>query len=89
MTALLAIVVEGKVPSRFEAAALAVLCAGVMLTVWEGLAGSAAGILLCLAGTVRPSTPQTARSRGLGTYCAAPIKEEACCSVRGVLACYR
>ena len=55
MTALLAVVVEGKVPSRFEAVALAVLCAGVMLTVWEGLAGSAAGVLLCLAGTVRPS----------------------------------
>ena len=58
MTALLAVMVEGKVPTRREAAALAVLCAGVMLTVWEGLAGSAAGILLCLAGTVRLPPPK-------------------------------
>jgi len=53
MTALLAVAVERKVPTRREAAALLVLCGGVMLTVWEGLAGSAAGIALCLAGTVR------------------------------------
>ncbi|KAK9821748.1 hypothetical protein WJX81_002035 [Elliptochloris bilobata] len=65
MTALLAVVVESKVPTRFEAAALVVLCAGVMLTVWEGLAGSAVGILLCLAGTVSNAAMMTMSGRVL------------------------
>lgn len=65
MTALLAVAVERKVPTRREAAALLVLCAGVMLTVWEGLAGSAASIALCLAGTVR--LPGSARSPAAST----------------------
>ncbi len=52
MTALLAVVVERKVPTRFEAAVLVLLCAGVSMTVWEGLAGSATGIMLCHISTV-------------------------------------
>lgn len=52
MTALLAVVVERKVPTRFEAAVLVLLCAGVSITVWEGLAGSATGIIFCHIGTV-------------------------------------
>ena len=43
VTALLAIVVEGKVPSSFEAAALGILVAGVMTAIWEGARGSITG----------------------------------------------
>jgi drug/metabolite transporter (DMT)-like permease len=43
ITALLAIAVESKVPTRFEAAALGILVAGVMTAVWEGARGNVKG----------------------------------------------
>ena len=52
-TCLMAIFVEAKTPSSGEAASLALLTAGVMLSVWEGqLAGSSGAIMLCITGTV-------------------------------------
>lgn len=50
MTALLAIVIEKKVPTQFEGFSLLVLTSGVMVAVWEGAAGSLTGILICIAG---------------------------------------
>jgi drug/metabolite transporter (DMT)-like permease len=47
------VVIEKKVPSATEAAALLVLTVGVMMAVFEGsVTGSTAGILLCVCGTV-------------------------------------
>lgn len=59
VTAVLAIAIEKKVPTRFEGLGLLVLVSGVMLAVWEGAAGSPRGIMLCIAGRVRDprSTP--------------------------------
>lgn len=50
VTALLAVAVENKVPSNFEAAALGILVSGVMVTVWEGASGSIKGAIT-LAGS--------------------------------------
>lgn len=52
-TAILAIFIERKVPSREEAVGLVVLTAGVMVAVWEGtVSGSVTGLVLCCTGTV-------------------------------------
>ena len=52
-TAILAIFIERKVPSREEAIGLVVLTAGVMVAVWEGtVSGSVTGLVLCCTGTV-------------------------------------
>lgn len=52
-TAVMAIFIEHRVPSREEATGLVVLTAGVMVAVWEGsVSGSATGLLLCCTGTV-------------------------------------
>ncbi len=50
VTALLAVAIEKKVPTRTEGVALMVLVSGVMVAVWEGAAGSLRGILVCIAG---------------------------------------
>ncbi len=50
MTALLAISIERKVPTMFEGFSLLVLTSGVMVTVWEGAAGSTKGITFCIVG---------------------------------------
>lgn len=50
VTAVLAVAIEKKVPTRTESFALLVLVSGVMVAVWEGAAGSLTGILICVAG---------------------------------------
>ena len=53
VTAVLAIYIDNRYPTRNEFISLTVLCAGVMLAVWEGtVAGSPSGILLCIAATL-------------------------------------
>ncbi len=53
VTAVLAIFIDNRYPTRNEFISLTVLCAGVMLAVWEGtVAGSPSGILLCIAATL-------------------------------------
>ncbi len=48
--AMLAALIERKVPTLTEVAALAVLSAGVMIAVWEGsVTGSVTGVVLCIA----------------------------------------
>lgn len=42
--------IEGKTPTREEFAALLVLSAGVMISVWEGLHGSVVGIVFACCG---------------------------------------
>jgi drug/metabolite transporter (DMT)-like permease len=65
-TCLLAIGIEGKTPSRGEAASLLILTAGVMLAVWDGaVAGSPRGIALCLAGTVSNALMMTTSGKVL------------------------
>ena len=47
--AMLAAVIERKIPTLTEAAALAVLSIGVMIAIWEGsVTGSVAGVILCI-----------------------------------------
>ena len=51
VTAMVAVVVEGKRPGRHETWALVMLTAGVCLTVFEGnAAGNAVGLVLACAG---------------------------------------
>ena len=65
-TCLLAIGVEGKTPTRGEAASLVVLTAGVMVAVWEGtVAGSPRAVVLCLCGTVSNALMMTTSGRVL------------------------
>lgn len=53
VTCVLAIFVENKIPARQEVVALVVLCAGVMLSVWQGsVSGRPQGIVFCVAGTL-------------------------------------
>lgn len=50
LTALLAIGIEKKVPTKLEGFSLLVLTSGVMMAVWDGAAGSLKGIIICIAG---------------------------------------
>jgi len=53
ITCILAIVVEGKIPTEKEATALVILTVGVMIAVWQGtVAGKPHAILFCVVGTV-------------------------------------
>ncbi|KAK9832050.1 hypothetical protein WJX81_002190 [Elliptochloris bilobata] len=53
VTAVLAVFIDNRYPSRSEFVSLTVLSAGVMLAVWEGtVAGSPSGIMLCIAATL-------------------------------------
>ena len=49
-TAVLAVAVENKVPTRAEFTSLLVLTAGVMIAVWEGTKGSMRGICFASLG---------------------------------------
>ncbi len=51
-TAVLAISIEGKTPTRAEFASLLVLTAGVIVAVWEGLRGSVLGIAFACLGAL-------------------------------------
>ena len=50
ITAVLAILIEGKVPSQAEGVGLLVLSSGVMLAVCEGAGGTPRGIMICITG---------------------------------------
>ena len=51
VTALVAVFVEGKIPSRHESVALLFLTGGVCLTIFEGNAlGNLTGLALAIAG---------------------------------------
>ena len=50
ITAVLAVVIEQKVPTRAESMGLLVLTSGVMLAVYEGAGGTPRGIMICIAG---------------------------------------
>mmetsp|Transcript_12315 Transcript_12315/g.24763 ORF Transcript_12315/g.24763 Transcript_12315/m.24763 type:complete len:358 (-) Transcript_12315:2721-3794(-) len=53
VTCLLAIVVEGKIPTHKEVTSLVILTVGVMIAVWQGtIAGKPHAILFCIIGTV-------------------------------------
>jgi drug/metabolite transporter (DMT)-like permease len=53
VTCLLAIGVEGKMPSEKEATSLVVLTIGVMIAVWQGtVAGKPHAIIFCVVGTI-------------------------------------
>lgn len=53
ITCILAIFVEGKMPSEKEATSLVVLTIGVMIAVWQGtISGKPHAILFCIIGTV-------------------------------------
>ena len=53
ITCLLAIVVEGKMPTEKEATSLVILTVGVMIAVWQGtVAGKPHAIMFCIIGTV-------------------------------------
>lgn len=53
ITCLLAIVVEGKMPTEKEATSLVVLTIGVMIAVWQGtISGKPHAIMFCIIGTV-------------------------------------
>ncbi|CAL8467409.1 g6947 [Coccomyxa elongata] len=65
VTALLAISIEKKVPSKFEGFSLLVLTSGVMVAVWEGAAGSPKGIIICIAGMVSNALMMTTSGRVL------------------------
>ena len=49
-TAVLAVAVENRVPTRAEFTSLLVLTAGVMIAVWEGAKGSMRGICFASLG---------------------------------------
>ena len=49
-TAVLAVAVENRVPTRAEFTALLVLTSGVMIAVWEGAKGSLRGICFASLG---------------------------------------
>lgn len=55
ITAVLAIAIEQKVPTKAESMGLMVLTSGVMLAVYEGSGGTPRGIIICIAGGVWPS----------------------------------
>ncbi len=50
ITAVLAVVIEQKVPTQAESMGLLVLTSGVMLAVYEGAGGTPRGIMICIAG---------------------------------------
>lgn len=53
VTCALAIVVEGKIPTKQEITALGILTVGVMIAVWQGtVAGKPYAIVFCILGTV-------------------------------------
>ena len=53
VTCTLAIIVEGKIPTRQEATALIILTSGVMMAVWQGsVTGKPYAIALCVVGTI-------------------------------------
>ncbi|KAK9830332.1 hypothetical protein WJX72_011058 [[Myrmecia] bisecta] len=53
VTALLGVLIERKVPTRFELGSLIILTAGVVLSVWEGsISGSVYGIVISLSSVV-------------------------------------
>ena len=55
LVAILAVCIEGKVPSKGEIACLFVISLGVMLAVWEESRNAVLGIILTLASTVMQS----------------------------------
>ncbi len=50
ITAVLAVVIEQKTPTKAESMGLLVLTSGVMLAVYEGSGGTSRGIMICIAG---------------------------------------
>ena len=73
-TALLAIVIESKVPSSFEAAALGILVAGVMVTVWEGASGSIRGGASAATVTHLTASPHQTCKEAHARRLARPVK---------------
>merc|ERR1719231_1933746 len=55
LVAVLAVCIEGKVPSKSEIGCLFVISVGVMLAVWEESRNAMLGIMLTLASTVMQS----------------------------------
>merc|ERR1719152_312952 len=55
LVALIAVCIEGKVPSKSEVVCLFIISVGVMLAVWEESRNAMLGIILTLASTVMQS----------------------------------
>jgi drug/metabolite transporter (DMT)-like permease len=63
IVALLAVCIEGKVPSKGEVACLLVISLGVMLAVWEESRNAVLGIILTLISTVMQSIQMSLSGR--------------------------
>lgn len=64
-TAVLAVSIEGKTPTREEFVSLLVLTAGVMISVWEGLHGSVLGIVFACCGMLSNAAMMSTSGRVL------------------------
>lgn len=82
VTCIMAILVERKIPSCMETVSLLILCAGVIIVVWEGsVSGNLFGVFLCLIGTFSNALMMTLSSKLLSqkldpielTFYTAPI----------------